>query len=223
MTYSFTLDGPPRTKKTSNRIIQILGKNGGPGFTKILPSKAHEEGFKQAMTQVPIIRVALINAGCILPIAGEVAICALFYRERASGDLTGFEQALADFPQEPVYRMKGEKNKVVRNGAGVIKDENDPTFAQFVERYMHTGAAMIETDFSAAFEYCWKTLDWEQKAQRVAALELHFDEYQNNPRFVTKPLAFLEREWQRPVKPPARSAAANRQDEINRQWDQRTK
>lgn len=118
---SFAIVGAPRTKKTSNRIVQIRGKNGARGFTKILPSEAHEKWFKDAMLQAPRIRRVLINSGFELPITQPVSIAAVFYRERLSGDLCGFMQALADFLQEPRYLRNG---KTTRNGAGVIRDDS---------------------------------------------------------------------------------------------------
>jgi hypothetical protein len=119
------INGAPRTKKTSNRIVQIKGKGGGRGFTKILPSEAHEAWFKAAMTQVPIITSLFAQSGISIPIAGDLAVKALFYRDRESGDLLGYEQALADFLQEPKYRKDKVTGmpKMVRNGAGVYLDD----------------------------------------------------------------------------------------------------
>jgi hypothetical protein len=71
------------------------------------------------MTQVPIIRAVFARADIILPIAGDVSIKATFWRDRNSGDLLGYEQALADFLQEPVQR----NGKTVRKGSGVILDD----------------------------------------------------------------------------------------------------
>ena len=97
--------------------------------------------------------------------------------------------------------------------------KTDDLFYRFVERYKETGAAVIDTDFTEAYEFCWKTLDWEQKAVRVKALEVHHGEYTSNPRFIPKPLAFLEKEWQRPVRPPAKATAGpNRQAQIEEDW-----
>ena len=97
--------------------------------------------------------------------------------------------------------------------------KTDDVFYRFVEQYKETGAPVIDEDFTEAYEYCWKRLDWEQKAARVKALEAHFEEYQGNPRFVKKPLAFLEKEWQRPVRPPVKSAAGpNKQAQIDDDW-----
>jgi hypothetical protein len=117
---AFTIAGPPRTKKTSNRIVQIRAKGGGRGFTKILPSEAHEAWFKAAMQQAPGIRAALLRAGVRLPLAGLLNVRAMFYRDRLSGDATGFYQGLADWLQEPRANKDG---KTIRQGAGIIRDD----------------------------------------------------------------------------------------------------
>ncbi len=125
MTATFVITGPPRTKKTSQRIVTIRAK-GGRSFTKILPSLAHEKWFANAMTQAPIIKQLLRASGLEFPIMRPVNIAAKFYRERASGDLSGFMQALADFLQEPVVCMKvGSKlfGKTTRKGAGIILND----------------------------------------------------------------------------------------------------
>ncbi len=110
MTATFTIDGPPRTKKTHNQVVMIHG------FPRVLPSKPHRKWFKNAMSQSPIIRTLLRDAGIRLPLTGPVHVQAVFYREADSGDLTGFEQALADWLQAPRLRPK-------RNGAGIIGDD----------------------------------------------------------------------------------------------------
>lgn len=109
----FSIAGAPRTKKTSQRVVRA-GR-----FTKILPSKAHQDWFAEAMSQVPMI---LANRWAMeLPIAGPVGVSALFFRERASGDLTGFMQALADFLQSPRTLPSGRPG---RKGAGIIVDDS---------------------------------------------------------------------------------------------------
>jgi hypothetical protein len=120
VTLSLTIPSAPRTKKTSQRIVQIKGKNGSRGFTKILPSEAHEAWFKLAMTYAAAIRGQLARAGVSLPLAGPVEVSATFYRDRDSGDLLGYEQALADWLQEPKVNEQG---KTVRKGAGIIRDD----------------------------------------------------------------------------------------------------
>ena len=103
--------------------------------------------------------------------------------------------------------------------APVVRWKSDEAFVRFVGAYNATGAALIDEDFSKAFEFCWKTLDWEQKSLRMKAVESHTAEYQAEPRFVPKPLAFLEQEWKRPVRPPAGSGkAASKQAAIDDSW-----
>lgn len=132
----FTVWGAPRTKKNSPIIT---GK-------RLIPSAAYRKWFKQAQLQAPQIRLGLVTGvtratllktwslGTIsegvysivdpptLPIKGLVSIRALFYRERNSGDLLGFEEALADWMQVP--RMsKRNPGKLSRDGAGIIEDD----------------------------------------------------------------------------------------------------
>jgi len=105
-----TIIGAPRTKKTSSRVVKC-GK-----FTRVLPSLAYLEWFHLAMQQAPRIRRELAAQGATLPLAGAVEVSAVFYRERAQGDLCGFLQALGDLLQEPRHKPK-------RNGAGIIRDD----------------------------------------------------------------------------------------------------
>lgn len=122
MTLSFAIAGPPRTKKTSNRVVRITPKGGGRSFTKILPSAAFEEWFDVAMSQAPMIRRKLLDQGFDLPLRGPVAVRATFYRDRFAGDATGFYQALADWLQEPV--IDPDTGRTRRNGAGIIGDDS---------------------------------------------------------------------------------------------------
>lgn len=83
--------------------------------------------------------------------------------------------------------------------------KQDTQFCKFVADYLQTGAALIDEDFATAWQFCWRTLDFEQKLERCSALVKHSEEYHSNPRFVPKPQKFLETEWKRPPKPPAAS------------------
>jgi len=120
MTITFTISGAPRTKKTSQRIVQVKGRNGSRSFTKILPSVSHGEWFKHAMTHACCIRQQLRASGVPLPIEGTIGVSAIFYRDRDCGDLLGYEQALADWLQEPKVNQHG---KQTRGGAGIIRDD----------------------------------------------------------------------------------------------------
>lgn len=102
----FTLAGIPRTKKTSNRIIHIKGKDGGRSFSKIMPSEVFEEWLAGVVSQGPHIRFAIEKAGLRLPIEGPVWVRMLVYRDRLSGDLNGFEQAVTDAIQTSLLRAK---------------------------------------------------------------------------------------------------------------------
>lgn len=112
--------GPPRTKKTSNRIVRM------GTFTKVLPSKAYEVWFKEAMRSVPEIKSWARRNGVELPIKGQVWVKAIFYLENAiQGDLTGYEQALADWLQQPKINFEKNPPKMTRDGAGIILDDKN--------------------------------------------------------------------------------------------------
>ena len=106
MTARFLIAGPPRTKKTSLRVVTIPGRNGARGFTKILPSEAFEEWLQCALLQGGQIRYELQRLGYKLPIASPVSISAQFFRQADTGDTTGFYQSLADALHAPQYRFK---------------------------------------------------------------------------------------------------------------------
>lgn len=108
VTVEFALLGPPRTKKTSDRL-DLRGDR-----PKKLPSKPHEKWFDNAMSQLPPITTRLLRQ-VQLPLQGRYWITAYFYLENAiEGDLLGYEQALADWLQMPTQ---------ARNGAGIITDD----------------------------------------------------------------------------------------------------
>ena len=126
MTFYLKIPGAaPRTKKAHNRLTGYGPKCpvcGRPQYNKVMPSKAHEVWFNQSMLFAPLIRRQLEAMGVVLPIKNKIQVRALFYRDRDVGDLIGYEQALADYLQEPKQSPKNP-GKLVRNGAGVIKDD----------------------------------------------------------------------------------------------------
>jgi Holliday junction resolvase RusA-like endonuclease len=129
LTVRFVIPGDPRTKKNSGQIITLARRIWNPTlrrhemkkFPKIMPSPQYLEWFKQAMQYMPVIRRAIESKGVCLPISGDIAIAATFYRsiDHAS-DLNGYMQALGDFLQSPVIR----KEKQTRDGAGIIEDDS---------------------------------------------------------------------------------------------------
>ena len=80
-TFGIVILGPPRTKKNHSRFIR-------PGL--ILPSKPYEDWEKLALPQIWLAWHGRP------PIAAPVCLSARFYREKATGDLVGYLQALCD-------------------------------------------------------------------------------------------------------------------------------
>jgi len=128
----FVLHGPPRTKKTSNRIVQIRGKNGGRGFTKILPSEAHEAWHRAAMQEALLVKAVIRRAGVVLPLVGSVNVRAMFYRERLSGDAVGYYQALADLLEDAGI-VANDSQVESWDGSRLLKDAGNPRVEVLLE------------------------------------------------------------------------------------------
>lgn len=74
------------------------------------------------MYQAPGLRVLFTCSGINLPIRQPVAVSARFFRDRFSGDLCGYLQALGDYLQAP-RPHKTKPGKLSRDGAGIIGDD----------------------------------------------------------------------------------------------------
>ena len=101
MTARFTILGPPRTKKTSQRIV----RNRATGKRLIISAKVKADWEQTAVEQLraqrgPTTIVNVRRKGKVVatPVrfAGPVRVTALFYRDKDLGDATGYYQALAD-------------------------------------------------------------------------------------------------------------------------------
>lgn len=100
----FVIKGPPRTKKTSNRVVHIPSKGTHrcpacghvPGTPRVLPSVAYEMWERDALQQCFGIKAGLRKQGVVLPLAGQLSVNAQIYRQQASGDVAGFMQAIGD-------------------------------------------------------------------------------------------------------------------------------
>jgi Holliday junction resolvase RusA-like endonuclease len=98
---TFTILGPPRTKKTSNRIFRVRGR------PVVMPSAANVSWTNAAVLQLrsqwpPRARFVKVDRerGEITvgngPIESPLNVCALVYRDANRGDLIGYLQAIAD-------------------------------------------------------------------------------------------------------------------------------
>ena len=91
ITLRLVVVGPPRTKKTGQRIVKV-GK-----FSKILPSKAYLDWEKTALTELTPHIGRLRH---ILPLAFEMSCQAAIYRDAERGDACNYYQAIADMLQK---------------------------------------------------------------------------------------------------------------------------
>ncbi|MDP9112429.1 MAG: hypothetical protein M3O20_01970 [Acidobacteriota bacterium] len=111
---TFVIAGPPRTKKTSNRIVRC-GR-----FSKILPSLAFLEWQNAAAAALQGVKK---YGG--FPITHAVNCRALFFRERLVGDACGFYQGLADLLQHHGI-VKNDSQIRTWDGSRLLKDPVNP-------------------------------------------------------------------------------------------------
>jgi hypothetical protein len=114
MTLRFTLGIAPRTKKTHSRIIGFgrpCGACGKKPLQKIAPSEQFAEFEEAALDEGRVLVPKLRAKGASLPITKPVHVKALFYRSAATGDVNGFQQALADVLQGERYSIACPKCK----------------------------------------------------------------------------------------------------------------
>lgn len=114
---------PPRTKKTSPRLVTIKPKGKQP-FQKILPSKAYVEWEAAALRAVKGMLYEAITC--------PVNCRAIFYRDRLSGDAVGFYQALADFLQKAGF-VVNDVLIVSWDGTRLAKDVAEPRIELILE------------------------------------------------------------------------------------------
>ena len=122
----FTIYGAPRTKKTSNRAVHVQGK------LRILPSKAHEVWYHNAVSQAYEIKAALRHQDVHLPITAQVSVRAIFYRQRNDGDRLNYEQALYDW-LEGVGIIKNDRQIYSGDGTRLRVDRERPRIEVEIE------------------------------------------------------------------------------------------
>jgi len=125
---SLTIHGAPRTKKNSSRFIVAGGRR------RIIPSKAHEQWFRGAMQELLLLRAQAVQGGASLPLDCPVCVKATFYRDRNSGDLLNYEQALAD-ALEASWIIEDDKLIVSWDGSRLEVDASRPRIEVEIVRY----------------------------------------------------------------------------------------
>lgn len=123
--YRFTLfaDVPPRTKKNSSQasrtgqVCRACGLRKGPA--RVFPSKAFRE--YQAAVAAYVATKPILHLKLVAP----VAMRALVYRDRASGDYFGFMQALGDVLQHCGI-IENDRQIMHTDGSRLLKDAANP-------------------------------------------------------------------------------------------------
>lgn len=119
--FAFVIDGPPRTKKTSNRILRI------GHFNKVMPSKAFLEW--QDLYALPQLGRQMAGRA---PLTSAVHVQAMFFRDALRGDLVGYMTALADVLQDGGV-IADDKQIVSWDGTRMTKDKKRPRVELVVE------------------------------------------------------------------------------------------
>jgi Holliday junction resolvase RusA-like endonuclease len=128
LTVRLVLPGPPRTKKTSNRIVKIPKKGGGRGFSKILPSKAFC-AWEGAVA--PQVAAAWRRAGGET-IEVPVNCKAMIFRDANRGDAVGYYQGIADVLQKAGV-VSDDKWIVSWDGTRLAIDRKNPRVEVLLE------------------------------------------------------------------------------------------
>ena len=121
--YRFTLYGAPRTKKTSNQASRT-GKHCpkcklGTGMVRVFPSAQFRKWQEECASYVstkPELNLALSK---------PLGMCALVYRDRASGDFVGYMQGISDVLQH-VGIVLNDRYIVHHDGSRLRRDPNNP-------------------------------------------------------------------------------------------------
>lgn len=116
MSISFTITGPPRTKKNSE-VLNLRGPK-----PRKMSSKAYQEWNASAQMQIALFRARNKQ---ILTWDRQVNCKALFYRHADVGDAVGFYQALADALQEGGI-LVNDRQIVSWDGSRMLKDAENP-------------------------------------------------------------------------------------------------
>lgn len=125
---SFTIEGPPRTKKNHGRRIWRKNKKTGKNQPYHVPSLAHDLWFEKASWQM---RTILARAAWRrLDVA--VHVRALFYRKTNVGDQNGFTQALGDL-LERAGVILNDRLIASWDGTRLLKDAKRPRIEVEIE------------------------------------------------------------------------------------------
>lgn len=121
--YAFTLPGAPRSKKTSNQAVRMGAKCHACGLRKgmvrVFPSQAFRD-YQQVVSDYVMTKPQLR-----LALASPVAVRAVFYRERAVGDLMGYLQGLCDLLQVCGIVLN-DRQVASLDGSRLDKDADNP-------------------------------------------------------------------------------------------------
>jgi Holliday junction resolvase RusA-like endonuclease len=115
---------------------------GGRPF--LLPNPAYRKWFSLAMKSVPGIRASIETTGLQLPIQGPVTVSAEFYVAGRGGDADNYQKGLGDWLKISWKNHPTNKNKRIKLGAGIIKDDSQITHWRDVRVFRESTMPRVE-------------------------------------------------------------------------------
>jgi len=106
----------PRTKKTHSRIVMAGNR------PRLLPSATFAAWNRIAQLQLAKFRASTFVQ---LPLTEPVTVAAMFYRDKNTGDLVNYMQALADALQEGGI-VKNDSQIRIWDGSRLLVDKDNP-------------------------------------------------------------------------------------------------
>lgn len=109
----FVISGAPRTKKTHQQIVRVKGR------PIVIPDKVTAKWQSDAVSQLQAQADSPFALGC------PVSVRAVFYRDKAKGDLVNYMQALAD-ALEKAGVVENDRQILSWDGSRLAKDADNP-------------------------------------------------------------------------------------------------
>ncbi len=122
--YHLRIPGAPRTKKTHSQIIRAGGR------PRLIPSQQFSAWNR--MAQIHLARLRALRPSGTFPVCDPVNVSARFYRDRDTGDLVNFMQALADALQEARI-IENDSQIISWDGSRLDLDRESPRIEICIE------------------------------------------------------------------------------------------
>lgn len=153
--WHLTIHGIPRTKKTKNEIHLTVHKTRLRAWVRDLQTTPDSVLMRSILGRVKVqpgklyrqwARLAVVQweGGDVpeLPIDVPVGICALIYRDRATGDAQGFYQAIGDYLEDQGI-LKNDRLIEHWDGSRRLKDKDHPRIELTISQEVSRGTPRV--------------------------------------------------------------------------------